>query len=165
MNTRFTTSTLIGLLMVLAALCLVACQPIQAQDVGLSEEELFTEAVMGKEAAYESNDLELYLSYFAEDTLSMAPDFAPTKGKAQLAQDMQAFFDTYEVDSEIELVDITISGDYATRTILAWDTLTPKDGSEVIHASGSCVAGWKKIDGKWQIVWEIWNSEPLPAFQ
>jgi len=167
MNSRFIKIANFVLVLWLVAALLVACQPIRAEtarvQAALPQEEDFKQVVMAKEAAYANNDLEGFLTFFADDTMSMPPDGIPTKGKTQLAADMKAFFDTYEVDSQVKLVDVAIYGDFATRTLQAWDTLTPKAGGDPIHASGSCIAGWKKINGEWKIVWEIWNSEPLPS--
>jgi ketosteroid isomerase-like protein len=139
-----------------------ALEPLGANP---SADELFLHSVMGKEIAYYNDDLASYAEYFAENTLSMPPDFEPTMGKARLQADMQAFFDEYEVSGHSEVIHVEVHGNYATRILKAWDVLTPKAGGEVIHASGSCVAGWEKINGEWKITWEIWNSEPLPAYE
>jgi ketosteroid isomerase-like protein len=139
-----------------------ALEPLRANP---SEEELFLHSVMGKEIAYYNDDLDDFISYFAEDTLSMPPDVAPTVGKDRLRADMQAFFDEYEISGHSEVIAIEVHGNYATRILQAWDVLTPKAGGEVIRSSGSCVTGWEKIDGEWQIVWEIWNFEPLPEYE
>lgn len=169
MNTHFIKIANFVLVLWLMAALLIACQPIRAEtaraQAALPQEEHFKQVVMAKEAAYANNDLDGFLAFFADDTVSMPPDGIPTKGKTQLAADMKAFFDTYEVDSQVKLVDVALYGDFATRTLQTWDTLTPKAGGDPIHASGSCIAGWKKINGEWKIVWEIWNSEPLPSYQ
>jgi ketosteroid isomerase-like protein len=192
MNTRHTRLSALILTLCFAGTLLAACQPVQipsvqAQGAAHPEVELFTitmapgevlelgalganpsreesflHAVQGKELAYYNDDSERFLLFFSEDTVSMPPDFVPTEGKDALTADMEAFFGEYEISGHSELISYEISGDYATRTLHAWDTLVPKAGGETITASGSCVAGWKLIDGEWQIVWEIWNSEPLP---
>jgi ketosteroid isomerase-like protein len=182
----------IVLMLGLVSTLLIACQAIQAQPQAASpaevvlftltmspgetrelealgpnpsEEEIFLHAALGKEVAYYSDDLERFLSFFAEDTVSMPPDALPTEGKDALREGMQAFLDEYEISGHSQLVSVEIHGDYATRYLQVWDTLTPKAGGEPILSSGSCVVGWQKINGEWKIVWEIWNSEPLPMPQ
>jgi len=167
MNTRFTKFCGFVLMLWLMSALLVACQPIRAeaakpQNANTSAEGQFKQVVLAKEAAYYANDLDHYLSFFAEDTISMPPGALPTEGKAALTADMRGFFDQYKVSGHIKLMSIEMHGDYATRTLQAWDTLTPKAGGDPIINTGSCVAGWKKINGEWKIVWEIWNTEPLP---
>lgn len=146
---------------------LVACQPIQAESTktqtsNLSAEEQFKQVVLAKEAAYYANDLDQYLAFFSDDTVSMPPGARPTVGKAALATDMREFFSQYKVSGHVTLMSVEVHGDYATRTLQAWDTWTPKAGGDVVTQTGSCVAGWKKINGEWKLVWELWNTEPLP---
>lgn len=167
MNARFAKLFGFVLTLWLVGALLVACQLIRpeaakAAATNLSEEEQFKQTVLAKEAAYYANDLDRYLSFFADDTISMPPGALPTVGKATLTADMRDFFNHYRVSGHVKLMGVTISGDYATRTLQAWDTITPKGREDPIVNTGSCVAGWKKINGAWKIVWEIWNSEPLP---
>ncbi len=170
MNSRFTRVISLLLPLWLFAALLVACQPIQAtgakvQAASLSEEEQFKQAVMAKEAAYNTGDVDQFVTFFSDDTVSMPPGAVPTVGKAALTAAMRDLYSQYEVHGEFELLSMEIVGDYATRTGRWKDTLTPKAGGTAISDMGSCVAGWKKINGEWKIIWEIWNSEPLTAAQ
>jgi ketosteroid isomerase-like protein len=167
MNSRFTKLTVLILTFCFAGALLAACQPIQPQVATVnaaspSEEEQFTQVVLAREAAYyDDRDLESFFSFYAEEVISMPPGAAPSVGKADVEAATRTYLDEYDVTGSFRLISIEIAGDYATRYGEWTETRTPKAGGESITEMGSCVAGWKKINGEWKMVWDIWNIEPL----
>lgn len=139
----------------------IACQPITregANTVGPSAEEEVLAAAMGLEEAYQENDLERTLSYYADDAISQPPGFRTDVGKAAIRTSYEAFFADYEMKRDFELADLKIDGNTATRFGEWRQVLTPKAGGEPITEVGRCIVGFEKIDGEWKVTWEIWNT-------
>jgi ketosteroid isomerase-like protein len=135
----------------------------EAQASTLSEREQFIKVAMDLEEAYQQEDLERVISFYAEDAISQAPGFPSDKGKAAVKAAYQAYFDTYDIQRDFHLASVEIAGDYATRTGEWTQVSTPTDGGEPITEVGRCVLAFKKVDGEWKVVWEIWNTyEPQP---
>lgn len=167
MNHRKT--KLIGLIMALWLLValLSACQPIRPaaamETAALTEEAAFTKAAIGLEEAYQAEDLERTVNFYADNAISQPPGFRTDVGKGAIRASYQAFFDTYELKRDFKLAGIKIEGDTATRFGEWTQVLTPNAGGDPITEVGRCVVGFQKIDGEWKVVWEIWNTyEPAP---
>ena len=76
---------------------------------------------------------------------------------------LRAFFDAHELDREFSLVDYEFNGNIGTRQGAWTQVVTPKEGGDPFTMTGQCVLGFKKIDGEWKEVWEIWNTYELAA--
>lgn len=93
----------------------------------------------------------------------MPPGALPTEGKAALTADTCGFLDQYKVSGHIKLMSVECMATMR-RAPCKRGTPSPKAGGDPIINTGNCVAGWKKINGEWKIVWEIWTTEPLPRW-
>ena len=146
----------------LVAALLIGCQPIQpiTPDAASAEEAEaeFVDAVMAVEAAYQSEDAEHAASFYTEDALSMPPGYPPSQGRAAIQNDLQFFYDSFDLERDFQLVNYQVDGNTATRTATWTQTLTPTDGSDPIIETGRCVLGFEKVDGEWKVAWEIWNT-------
>lgn len=156
--------SIVGMLVLsLAAALLIACQPIQAETANVqtsaeSEKDEFVEVVLALEQAYQDEDLQRVLDFYADDAVSHAPGYPSDIGKDSIQVAYQGFFDVYEVQRDFELTDVEVGKDFATRTFEWTQISTPKDGSDPITEIGRCILGWKKVDGDWKVAWEIWNT-------
>ena len=151
---------LLNLLVVL--LLAGACQPIQprpaAQADTQSAQEQFVAAAMALEQAYQDEDLEKVIAFYADDATSFAPGFPADAGKEAIKMAYQGFFDAYDIQRDFQLASVDMAGDFATRTGEWTQVLTPVDGGEPITEVGRCVIAFKQVDGEWKVAWEIWNT-------
>jgi ketosteroid isomerase-like protein len=145
--------SLAGVLLVAVALggCLIYPTPTPQG----AEEEAFLEAVWAHELAWEANDVDATIAFYDEDAISLLPGLPTIEGKEAIEADMRAFLDMFTLERVFELVDYTVSGDYATRLGEWTNTMKPKDGSDPIVEKGRCIVGWRNIGGEWKVVWEI----------
>lgn len=129
-----------------------------------AEQANFVEAALALEEAYQAEDLETVVNFYAENAISYAPGFPSDVGQEAIRGVYQDYFETYELTRDFQLVDVTINGDFATRTAEWTQILNPRDGSETITEVGRCVLGWQKVEGEWKVIWEIWNTyDDLPS--
>jgi uncharacterized protein (TIGR02246 family) len=115
----------------------------------------FIATVYAFEDAIKANDADRVSDFYADDAVVLLPGFAPLEGKEALQADWEYVFDTYQVDREAELVYVNVDGDSAVRRMEWTNTLTPKDGGEVIVDTGNCILGFKKVGDEWKVVWDI----------
>ena len=164
MNTRIVR---IGPLLVLIALLLIGCQPLQpipadaaapSMEEMAAAEQAFVDTVMAAETALQSEDAALAASYYAEDAVSMPPGYPPSFGREAIQGDLEFYFDSFDIERDFSLMNYEINGDNATRMAEWTQTLVPTDGNEPIVEQGQCILGFEKIDGEWKIAWEIWNT-------
>ena len=144
-----------------------ACQPIHPEAAkaaaAATEEQQFIKAAMGLEEAYQQNDLERTISFYADDAISQPPGYRTDVGKEAIRTSYQSYFDTYAMKRDFKLAGIKIDGNTATRFGEWTQISTPKAGGEPIVETGRCVVGFKKVNGEWKVAWEIWNTyEPAP---
>jgi ketosteroid isomerase-like protein len=147
--------SVVGVLLVAAALggCLIYPTPTPQADL----EAEFVEAVWAFENACQTGDIDQIMEWYAEDAVSLPPGFPPVEGRDGIEASLQ-FLAGHAVDRDFELIDYTLRGDYGTRLGVWTMTLTPEDGGDPIVEQGRCIVGFKKIDGEWKVIWEIWNN-------
>lgn len=145
--------SVILVLLIVGAVLLVA-SPISAATPG----EKFVETLWGYEYAFQANDVDKVIEFYAQEAISLPPGFPPSVGREAIEADLRWFFDEFTLDRSFVLVDYEVAGNYATRLGEWTQTLTPKAGGDPIPEVGRCVVGWEKIQGEWKVVWEIWNT-------
>jgi uncharacterized protein (TIGR02246 family) len=128
---------------------------LDAMAMKIDPEAQFTEVVYAVEEAVRSNNVDRVMEFYADDVVTILPGMPPLEGKEAVQADWEYVFDTFTLDRDSELVYINVDGDSAVRRMEWTNTLTPKDGSEPIVETGNCIVGFKKIDDKWKIAWEI----------
>lgn len=155
------------LMLPLILILMSGCQPIQpraaAQSSPSTGEEEFVAVAMALEQAYQDEDLETVVAFYADDAISQAPGYPTDVGKEAIRTAYAGFFDAYDIQRDFELADVDMAGDFATRTGEWTQVLTPADGSKPITEVGRCVIAFKKVDGEWKVAWEIWNTFEPPA--
>lgn len=167
MQTQFKPRAGLMLVLLLFGLLLSACQPIQpisaeGHAITDAEQDAFIATAMALEQAYQDEDLEAVIAFYADDAISHAPSFPSDVGKEAIKIAYQSYFDAYDLQRDFKLTEVDMSTDFATRTGEWTQVLTPTDGSDSITEIGRCILGWKKVDGEWKVAWEIWNTYDAP---
>jgi uncharacterized protein (TIGR02246 family) len=190
MNSRFAKLTAFGLTLWLVAALVVACQPIQPVPVeaqaappSLTESEVidgagpitasdpaqaqaeaeFRAVAIAKEQAYYDGDSERFLSYYADDVISVWPEMPEVEGKDALAEGLIPFMEDNHIVGKFTIKRFWVDGDHATRYAEWEEVVTPKDGGQAEHHIGRCILNWEKIDGEWKVVSEFINYLDPPT--
>ena len=136
----------------LAAVLLVACQPVQRKaaaepsvpqitkstvvdGVGPSKasdpaqaqaENEFLAAAIAKEQAYYDGDIQGVLAYYADDVVSVWPEAPEVVGKAAMAEGLVPYMEGNTVLGNLVVKHIWVAGDHATRQA-EWEEQTADD--------------------------------------
>jgi uncharacterized protein (TIGR02246 family) len=138
-----------------------AADPAQAQ-----AENEFLAAAIAKEQAYYAGDADRYLTYYANDTLSVQPGLPELVGKAALAEATAPFLADNQIVGKLTIKRLWVYGDHATRQAEWEEVVAPKTGGPAEHHIGRCTLNWEKIDGEWKVVSEYINFlEPPTAVE
>ncbi len=137
-----------------------ASDPAQAQ-----AEDEFLAAAIAKEQTFYAGDSDRYMSYYADNALSVQPGIPEIVGKAALAEGTQAYLADNQIVGRITIKRIWVYGDHATRQAEWEEVVTPKAGGPAEHHIGRCTLNWEKIDGEWKVVTEFVNylDPPTPV--
>lgn len=163
MHTRFAQQIGVAMLLLLMSSALIGCQPIEpiAVSAPIDDEAVYEEFVavaLALEEAYQEEDLDAVLAFYADDAVSHAPGFPSDAGKEAIEVAYSGYFDAYEVQRDFELTDVEVGNEFASRTFEWTQVSTPRDGGDPITEVGRCILGWKKVEGEWKVAWEIWNT-------
>jgi uncharacterized protein (TIGR02246 family) len=106
-------------------------------------------------AAWNAGDAKGLAALYTEDAMVMAPGGEPVQGRAAIMEHYQAEIDAAAgAQNKTMTTEIMVSGDWAVeRGGFVTDAAS---GSHLDH--GPFIAVWKKVDGKWLIHRDIWNS-------
>jgi len=92
---------------------------------------------------------------YADDAKLMAPGAEPAAGRAAIQAALTAALQAAGGSQmTIQSTEVMESGDMAVE--VGTFTETAADGSHLDH--GKYLAVWKKVDGKWMLYRDIWNS-------
>ena len=91
------------------------------------------------------------------------PPNAPTmRGRQALQADFKSFFEANIARHETMVDEMVIEGSLAIERAHYRLSYRPRAGGTEVIETGRHLECRKKIDGKWQIVLEIWNSDTPP---
>ncbi|HEY0428267.1 MAG TPA: DUF4440 domain-containing protein [Pyrinomonadaceae bacterium] len=153
-------------LILLAFLCGGACRSGQApvspkDDAGGDEYPKNAGAEWDK--FFNSRDVANLSDLYADDAVSMPYNYQTVSGKKAIRAELEKFLEQNEARHETFPEEITTKDDFSIERARYIMTYTPKGGANRIVETGRHVICRKKINGKWLIAWEIWNSDqPLP---
>lgn len=102
-------------------------------------------------------------NYYAPDAVGMAPNMPALHGREALRQFWSGFLTTGAIDLTLTSDNVTQSGNDLAVEMGHYDlTITPA-GGQAIKDKGKYLVMWKKTDGRWWAVEDIFNSDlPLP---
>jgi ketosteroid isomerase-like protein len=109
------------------------------------------------ESAFNAGDVDGIVNLYHENARLLAPNAEMRQGHTAVRADFESMI-TAGLKIEFENVEVSVLGDLGQKIGLY--TVIAPDGSAV--EKGKFVELWKRIDGRWQITGDIWNSD-LPA--
>lgn len=113
---------------------------------------------------FNDRDVTKLVALYAEDAVSMPYNYQTVKGKSAIRNEFEKFLGQNEyARHETFPEEILTADDFSVERARYIMTYTPMNTTNRIVETGRHVICRKKIDGKWLITWEIWNSDqPLP---
>ena len=141
---------------------IVSCSRLAPTPADLASDRAAIEAVGKAHAtAYSSHDLDTIMAGYADDAVVMPPDGPAVKGLDAIRKLFAASMASAKAGQSESFEDHTVevSGD------MGWDSGISKvrDPSGSIVWSGHFLATWRKKDGKWQTVRDMWTNDPPSA--
>jgi uncharacterized protein (TIGR02246 family) len=107
-------------------------------------------------AAWNAGDAAAIAALYAENGVVMAPGAEPAKGRAAIEGLLKVALEAAGGSKmDIKPMEVMESGDLAVETGTFAEIAA--DGSHRDH--GKYMAMWKKVDGKWTLYRDIWNSD------
>lgn len=147
------------LFLVLTAVVMAGCNNVPRVDVA-AEAEVLRKLEDQVATAFKNRDADKVLSYAATDIVQLAPDAPAGIGIEAYGRRLEAMFadtiylwESYSLN--VEFVDVSSSGDLAY--VRGTDLLRTKTPEGVVDDAAKWVDIWKKTDGRWTVVLNIWN--------
>ncbi len=101
-------------------------------------------------------------NYYAPDAVAMAPNLPALHGRDAIRKFWVELFAAGAIDLTLTSDNVTQSGNVAVEMGHYDLSITPA-GEETIKDKGKYLVMWKKTDGRWWAVEDIFNSDmPLP---
>jgi ketosteroid isomerase-like protein len=151
-------------LLLVAVTFITACQPkteIAAVDT-LAEADAIRKLENQWTIAFRAGDVDKVISFYAIEAVSMKPNRPIIDGIQAIRKETEAMFSdttqlfkTYSI--VIDTIEVSASGDLAY--VRGTDRLSIKTLNESVEDAAKWVDIWKKINGEWKIIVNIWNSE------
>ncbi len=111
---------------------------------------------------FNSRDTSGLAALYAEDVISM-PFNAPTiHGRQSLQADFEKFFAQNTARHETLVEEILTTEDWGIERARYVLTYSPLSAGGEVRETGRHVVCRKKTNGKWQIAWELWNTDTPP---
>ena len=112
-------------------------------------------------AAREGNDLDLVVSFWADDAKVFAPGAPVLEGKAAIRDFVLGSFKTPGFAISWEPTDVETSTDGTMGYTAGRNRMTMPDGTgNLVTSTGRYVTVWRKErDGQWKCIVDTWNVE------
>lgn len=112
---------------------------------------------------FNARDIANLADLYADDAVSMPYNYQTVRGRNAIKAELEKFLEQNDARHETFPEEILTRDDFSIERARYITTYTPKGGANRIVETGRHVMCRKKINGKWLIAWEIWNSDqPLP---
>ena len=109
--------------------------------------------------AINDGDIESLAALTTEDHMMISSGGAPLAGKKALVDTMTRAFQTNKFNETWEPQETVVSGDLAYQRGTFVVEATPKAGGEMSRTTGNFLRIYRKIDGKWFMVRDTFNSQ------
>ena len=117
-------------------------------------------------ASCRDNDLERFMSLWAENSIQMPPNVPARVGKAKVTAAMRADFEATTLDLTIlSIENAEVHGDLGVTRCVYKLNLVPKSGGATIAAvpQGKALTLYaRQGDGTWKISYDCFNSDVAP---
>jgi uncharacterized protein (TIGR02246 family) len=116
------------------------------------------------DARFDAGDAVGLSALYAVDAVSMPYDAPALRGRAALRADFASFFASNTSQRhETHVEAIVIRGDLAIERARYTLRYAPKNGSGEVVETGKHLECRRRINGRWQIIYEIWNRDAAPS--
>ena len=112
--------------------------------------------------AVNAGNVDAIVSAYGDSAVLMPPNAPAFRGKDSIRKFWSGFLAIGKFDGSLVTDDVIQSGDLAVETGHYELTITPKGSTTTVKDSGKYLVAWQKVDGKWRIERDIFNSN-LPA--
>ena len=114
--------------------------------------------------AAKANDLDLYVSFYADDAVLLWPGTPMVTGRAAIREFMRVFLLTpnFSLSFETAQVEVSRAGDFAYTYGTNKVTLVGLNGKKTKDSGKYLTIYRKQSDGTWKVVADMGNSD-LPA--
>lgn len=127
-----------------------------------ADQEYLKNAGVEWDSLFNSGNVTSLAALYAENVISM-PFNAPTiYGRQALQADFESFLANNTAEHKTDIDEILTGDDWVIERAHYLLTYTSKTSGNVTIETGRHVVCRKKIDGRWQIAWEIWNTDKPP---
>jgi len=108
-------------------------------------------------------DFERWLAFCTEDVIFMPPNSVVLKGKDAIREFVQPYFEQFNLETDVTVDEIEVSGDWAFARWHYSAQYIPKAGGDAIPENGKEIWIFKRqADGTWKCSHAIWNSDMPP---
>jgi uncharacterized protein (TIGR02246 family) len=105
-------------------------------------------------------DIERWMTFFLDDVIFMPPNAATLKGRDATREFARPFFEQFNMETNITVDDVEVSGDLAFARWGYSGRYSPKDGGDAILENGKEIWIFKRqIDGSWKCSHIIFNTD------
>ncbi len=120
-------------------------------------------AAAGKDfvAAANAGNVAGVVAIYDTNAVLMPPNFPPQRGIDAIRNYWTAFLHQGSVKLVLTTENVTQSCDLASESGSFEVTLVPQSGS-LIHDNGKYVVTWRRINGQWKAISDIFNSNATP---
>jgi ketosteroid isomerase-like protein len=124
------------------------------------DEALLKQATADWDRFFNSGQTEALARLYSPDLVSMPYDVPSVHGRLAQQKAFEEFFSENEnARHETTVEEMLVTNDWAIERGSYKMTYKPKKTVEQVIETGRHVMCRKKVEGKWQIVWEIWNTD------
>lgn len=154
-------------MLAVSVVLLAGCQPGAGYQAGTTsatstQQDELRSASVEWDAVFNSGDTAKLAALYATDAVSMPPGAPTLRGRDALQADFRSFMEANTARHETMVDGIVTDGNLAVEYARYRMTSRPRTGGAEMVETGRHVETRRKIDGRWQIVVEIWNQDAPP---
>ena len=110
---------------------------------------------------FNAGQIDSVVAIYGDQAHVMPPNARPVHGRDAIRQMFRAYFQNGPVGQlRLHLENVTANGPVAV--VRAGWTFAPLAGAPLPADTGVSIGHWQKVDGRWQLMEDIWRSD-LPA--
>jgi uncharacterized protein (TIGR02246 family) len=143
-----------------------ACAPPQRPPVpsATTEDAILRQAPAEWDRLFNAGALTALADLYADDAVSMPFNARTVQGRdAVLAEFEKLFADNQDLRHETVVDELLATSDWAIERARYTMSYTTRRDKKAVMETGRHVMCRKRVDGRWQIVWEIFNTDMPPA--
>ncbi len=151
------------LVIILAVPFLVSCTTAPPPDTTAEDSQAIKAVSKQWVDAFNRGDGAALAALYTEEAKRFPPNNPMIVGRENIQVWIQALLDAGVGDLQSTTIDLHVNGDMAYEVGKYTLTIQSEEG-EVVSDSGNYVEIWKRVNGSWKIIADIFNSSvPLPT--